>query len=88
MKVESIAECSPWSILQYVWPALSDNWFWKPICGLLRVAVLHRFYCSFMSAQSLEPENSQYLVHIVYCNHLGGYGNQTRNLDLTIIWTS
>ena len=22
MKVESIAECSPWSILQYFWPAL------------------------------------------------------------------
>ena len=31
MKVESIAECSPWSILQYFWPALSDNWSWKPI---------------------------------------------------------
>ena len=31
MKVESIAECSPWSILQYFWPALSDNWPWKPI---------------------------------------------------------
>ena len=28
MKVESkfFAECSPWSILQYFWPALSDNW--------------------------------------------------------------
>ena len=26
MKVESIAEMSPWSILQYFWPALSDNW--------------------------------------------------------------
>ena len=26
MKVESIAECSPWSILQYFWPALSDIW--------------------------------------------------------------
>ena len=26
MKVESIAECSPWSILQYFWPALSENW--------------------------------------------------------------
>ena len=26
MKVKSIAECSPWSILQYFWPALSDNW--------------------------------------------------------------
>ena len=31
MKVESIAVCSPWSILQYFWSALSDNWSWKPI---------------------------------------------------------
>ena len=28
MKVESIAECSLWSILQYFWPALSDDWSW------------------------------------------------------------
>ena len=34
MKVESIAECSTWSILQYFWPALSDNGSWKPIFGL------------------------------------------------------
>ena len=34
MKVESIAECSPWSILQYFWPALSDNWSWNPIFRL------------------------------------------------------
>ena len=34
MKVESIAECSLWSILQYFWPALSDNWAWKPILGV------------------------------------------------------
>ena len=27
MKVESIAECSPWSILQYFCPALSHNWY-------------------------------------------------------------
>ena len=26
MKVESIAECSNWSILQYFWPAWRDNW--------------------------------------------------------------
>ena len=26
LKVESIAECFPWSILQYFLPALSDNW--------------------------------------------------------------
>ena len=35
MKVKSIAECSPWSILQYFWPALSDNRSRKPIFGLL-----------------------------------------------------
>ena len=34
MKVESIAECSPWSILHHFWPALSDNWSWKRIFGL------------------------------------------------------
>ena len=34
MKVESIAECSRGSILQYFWPALSHNWSWKPIFGL------------------------------------------------------
>ena len=30
MKVKSIAECAPWGILQYFWPALSDNLSWKP----------------------------------------------------------
>ena len=30
MKLKSIAECSPRSILQYFWPALSDNPPWKP----------------------------------------------------------
>ena len=25
------SECSLWSILQYFWPALSENWSWKPI---------------------------------------------------------
>ena len=32
MKVESIAEC--WSIIQYFWPAFSDNRSWEPIFGL------------------------------------------------------
>ena len=44
MKVESIATCSFWSILQYFWPALSDNWSWKPFFVFSGVAVLHRFY--------------------------------------------
>ena len=43
MKVESIAEYSLWSILQYFCPALIrlENHF----LVFLRVAVLHRFYC-------------------------------------------
>ena len=43
MKVESIAECSAWNILQYFWPALSDNSSWKSIFedGRFR----DRFYC-------------------------------------------
>ena len=34
MKVKCIAECSPWSILQYFSPALSNNWSWNPIFSL------------------------------------------------------
>ena len=33
MKVESIAECSHWSILQHLRPALSDIWSWKQVLG-------------------------------------------------------
>ena len=49
MKVESIAE---WSILQYFWPASSNNWSWKPILvfflsGLLRQVLLYFFESSF-----------------------------------------
>ena len=39
MKVESIAECSPWSILQYFWPAFSDNWSF--LSGRLRQVLLY-----------------------------------------------
>ena len=49
MKVESIAECSPWSILQYFWPALIDNLSWKLILvffrsGRLRQVLLYLLY--------------------------------------------
>ena len=49
MQVKSIAECSLslWSILQYFWPALSDNQSWKTFWVFLRVAVLHRFNCTY-----------------------------------------
>ena len=45
MKVQSIAECSPWSILQYFWPALSDNLSWKPILVFFLSGCLRQVYC-------------------------------------------
>ena len=45
MKVESFAECSPWSILQYFWPALSDKVLEKQFLVFFWVAALDRFYC-------------------------------------------
>ena len=39
MKVESNAECSPRSILQYFWPALSNNWYF--LSGRLRQVLLY-----------------------------------------------
>ena len=56
MKVEGIAECSPWSILQYLWPALSDNRYWKPILvfflsGHLRQVLLYSFFWKLVQDQ-------------------------------------
>ena len=45
MKVKSIVECSPWSILQYFIPALSNDWSWNQFLVFFREAILHRFYC-------------------------------------------
>ena len=45
MKVESIAECSPWSILQYFCPALSNNWSYNPIFGLFESGHFTQVYC-------------------------------------------
>ena len=66
MKVESIAECSLWSILQYFWPALSDNGSWKLFFGLfesghftqvllyceLLECVLPEYYTTYMKISS------------------------------------
>ena len=46
MKVESIAECSKGSILQYFWSAFSDNQSWKLflvfyLSGRLRQVLLY-----------------------------------------------
>ena len=62
MKVERIAECPPWSIVQYFWPALSDNWYWKQMFGLyesdrftqvLLYVVLHQMYCNMCTIKEV-----------------------------------
>ena len=49
MKVESIAECSKGSILQYFWPALSDNWCWKTVLSFWEWP----FYTGFIVTHSI-----------------------------------
>ena len=54
MQGKSIAECPPWSILQYFCPALSDNWSWKPIYGLFESG---RFTQVFLYSTVLESSH-------------------------------
>ena len=35
IEVDSIAECSTWSILQYFWPPLRGDRYWKSIFGVV-----------------------------------------------------
>ena len=57
MKVERNAECSPWSILHYIWPAFNDNWSWKPIFGLFESGrfrqVLLQYYTDIINGTPL-----------------------------------
>ena len=47
MKVENIAECSAWSILQYFWPAFSDNGLEKQILVCLLGGRLRQVFTVF-----------------------------------------
>ena len=97
MKVESIAECSPWSILQYFWPALSNNWLWKPIFGLfksghftpvllysMRWFFSSQFYVQFKKSLNL---CFMHMWLIIYCPYLcyrivtTGFSNLTPHGD-------
>ena len=77
MKVESIAECSPWSILQYFWPALSDDLSWKNNFGLLfewplkiGFIVVNKAYRKEVSEPCPEHHSSHWIVCIAdQCNH-------------------
>ena len=56
MKVGSIAECSPWSILQYFWPALSDNWSWN---------LIWVFFESGRFTLVFDPNDPKGLMHLI-----------------------
>ena len=60
MKVKSIAECSPWSILQYFWSALRDKWFWKTIFGIFESGRFTQFLLYIFISRSLDPEDLDY----------------------------
>ena len=64
MKVESIAECSPWSILQYFWPALSNNrslekqflvFFWSGRSGQVVLYAYKRMCVYYVKYGTLKP---------------------------------
>ena len=60
MKVESFAE---WSILQYFWPAFSDNWSWKPIVGLFESGhFTQEPYCVFTAAGEADLTTNLWLT--------------------------
>ena len=83
MKVESIAECSPWSILQYFWPALRDNWTWKSICGLFESGhftqvLLYIFLCQKVIYMNMPI--SRYTVLEINPN------NNNKNIMIFVCW--
>ena len=66
MKVENIAECSHWSILQYFWPALSDNRSENLIFGLKTGFTVHDDSIFIMKLHNLDDLFDQGLfVHIL-----------------------
>ena len=56
MKVESIAECSPWNILQYFRSALSDTRAWRPLLCLFESGRFRQVLLCLL-LQDLEDED-------------------------------
>ena len=77
MNAKSIAESSPWSILQCFWPALSDDWSWKPNFGLFesgRFTQVLLYYILALSSRTVKCplRGIQYTKgyeHVLSLNH-------------------
>ena len=80
VKIESIAECSPRSILQYMyfWSALSDSWYWNPILvfflsGRLRQVLLYlylknHFFLGKLLSETFFPGKSYSVISFFGAN--------------------
>ena len=66
MKVESIAECSKGSILQYFWPALSDNLNRKTFLVFFLIGSLRQVLLYFSVTL---PDLNQWLQEIPASDH-------------------
>ena len=62
IKVESIAEC----ILQYFWPALSHNRYWKPIFGVQFEWPLKTSFRTYQYGPTIRNEFSVSKITAVY----------------------
>ena len=71
--------CVKGSILQYFWPALSDNWYGKPILVFLRVTVLD---CDFYLYRpwSRFPNYIDGDERCAYMEYSGEYVNRKCNI--------
>ena len=88
IKVNSIAGCH-WSILQYFWPALSDNWSWKPIFGLFESGRFTQvvLYCimnptTHFTEQPMDVQS--YFRYMYSCRHMSE--NKTRKKSYRCHW--
>ena len=82
MKVESIAECdcSPWCILQYFWPTLSDNWSWKPIFDLFESGHFRQVLLYMINTTPISQDHAE----TDYDGWLLSYSNSRRELILFV----
>ena len=82
MQVESIAEC--------FWPALRDNWSWKPIFGLFEwpfkagftVTTYHIYFCVGMSHIADDTSCFQ-AVHVTSTDHVLIACTRYYNINIT-----
>ena len=83
------------SILQYFWPALSDNWSWKPIFGLFESGsftqeLLQYFWSALSNNWSWKPifglfESGSFTHVLLLFNLITILPNSSKNFSCAVI---